>query len=220
MNRVNGAMILDEIVERLNIDLPGLVAGCAFWSPANTDATKAAYPSIRRARSGEEPVRNFVCEAEHVSQKEHVCQARRARRNWQRRCPASRKNSLTMTRFVTTALLAMSLYGCGTNEITVYPISCDKKCYALNRSVFRVDADRHTVVSWAPGVVDIPNRLEGCVVRDSENWKCKEGRDGHITMLNGNLSFDPPLGGDLEYVGAVRWWLAYLGISNRKFPKF
>ena len=36
MNKVNGAMILDEIVERLNIDLPGLVAGSAFWSPANT----------------------------------------------------------------------------------------------------------------------------------------------------------------------------------------
>jgi len=53
MNRVNGTMILDEIVEQLNIDLPGLVAGCAFWSPANTEATKAAYPSIRRARSGE-----------------------------------------------------------------------------------------------------------------------------------------------------------------------
>lgn len=53
MKKVNGPMILDEVVEQLNIDLPGLVAGCAFWPPANTEATKAAYPSIRRARSPE-----------------------------------------------------------------------------------------------------------------------------------------------------------------------
>jgi hypothetical protein len=119
-----------------------------------------------------------------------------------------------MTRFVAAALVAISLYGCGMQEITTYPISCDKKCYAFNRSVFRVDADKQTVITWAPGVVDIPSRLANCVVRNSENWQCKEGKDGRITMLDGHLSWDPPLAGNIEYVGAVRWWLTKLGVMN------
>lgn len=53
MNTIKGALVLNEAVESLDIDLAALVAACAFWSPADADATKPAYPHVRRARSGE-----------------------------------------------------------------------------------------------------------------------------------------------------------------------
>ena len=53
MNKVKGVEVLNEVVELLDIDLPALVAGCAFWSPVNAKATQAVYPHVRRARSGE-----------------------------------------------------------------------------------------------------------------------------------------------------------------------
>ena len=53
--KINGAVVLEEVADQLNIDLPKLVAGCAFWSPVDAGATKAVHPHIRRARSGEKP---------------------------------------------------------------------------------------------------------------------------------------------------------------------
>ncbi len=51
--KIEGSVVLAEVADQLNIDLPKLVAGCAFWSPINAAPTKAAHPHIRRARSGE-----------------------------------------------------------------------------------------------------------------------------------------------------------------------
>lgn len=53
--KIEGSIVLQEVVDQLHIDLPKLVAGCAFWSPVNAEPTKAVHPDIRRARSGEEP---------------------------------------------------------------------------------------------------------------------------------------------------------------------
>jgi hypothetical protein len=53
--KIIGSLVLEEVADQLNIDLPKLVAGCAFWSPVNAAPTKAVHPHIRRARSGEEP---------------------------------------------------------------------------------------------------------------------------------------------------------------------
>lgn len=52
--KILGSVVLEEVVVQLNIDLPKLVAGCAFWSPVNAAPTTAVYPHIKRARSGEE----------------------------------------------------------------------------------------------------------------------------------------------------------------------
>lgn len=54
MNTISGVTILAQVVDGLKIDLPALVAGCAFWSPVNAAATKAVRPDVRRARAGEE----------------------------------------------------------------------------------------------------------------------------------------------------------------------
>jgi hypothetical protein len=53
--KIEGSIVLEEVVKQLHIDLPKLVAGCAFWSPVNAESTKAVHPHIRRARSGEVP---------------------------------------------------------------------------------------------------------------------------------------------------------------------
>lgn len=51
--RIEGSIVLQEVVDQLNIDLPKLVSGCAYWCPVNAAPTKAVHPNIRRARSGE-----------------------------------------------------------------------------------------------------------------------------------------------------------------------
>lgn len=53
--KIEGSIVLEEVADQLKIDLPKLVAGCAFWSPVNAEPTKAVHPHIRRARSGEKP---------------------------------------------------------------------------------------------------------------------------------------------------------------------
>lgn len=53
--KIEGSVVLKEVAYQLNIDLPKLVAGCAFWSPVNAAPTQAVHPHIRRARSGEKP---------------------------------------------------------------------------------------------------------------------------------------------------------------------
>ncbi len=50
---IRGKDVLDTVADLLKIDLPRLVAGCAFWSPVCPEATMAVYPNVRRARSGE-----------------------------------------------------------------------------------------------------------------------------------------------------------------------
>lgn len=51
--KIEGSVVLQEVVDQLNIDLPKLVAGCAYWCPINAAPTKAVHPDRRRARSGE-----------------------------------------------------------------------------------------------------------------------------------------------------------------------
>lgn len=50
---IKGSQILDEATTRLSIDLPALVAACAFWVPANDNAIRPVSPRVRRARSDE-----------------------------------------------------------------------------------------------------------------------------------------------------------------------
>ena len=52
--KIEGSVVLQEVVDQLNIDLPKLVAGCAYWCPVNAAPTKAVHSDRRRARSGEE----------------------------------------------------------------------------------------------------------------------------------------------------------------------
>lgn len=51
--KIQGSVVLAEVVDQLNIDLPKLVAGCAYWCPVNASPTKAVHPHIRRVRSGQ-----------------------------------------------------------------------------------------------------------------------------------------------------------------------
>src|SRR5262245_61592037 len=52
-------------------------------------------------------------------------------------------------------------------DVTVYPVmKTAHGTIPLNRSVYRIDTDKQTVMHWTPGVLDVPNRLADCVVRD------------------------------------------------------
>lgn len=53
MTTINGNAVLQEVVQKLNISLPALVAGAAFWAPPTPSATTPRYPNTRRFRKGE-----------------------------------------------------------------------------------------------------------------------------------------------------------------------
>ncbi|MBT0964271.1 hypothetical protein [Denitromonas iodatirespirans] len=63
----------------------------ALTDRSTVPLTAGGEADVTLTVSGEEPVRNFVFEAYHVS-KEHVCQERPARRALRRRCRPSRKS--------------------------------------------------------------------------------------------------------------------------------
>lgn len=50
----DGNEILDEVVSELQIDLPSLVAGSAFWAPNLEGVGKAKHPNVRRFKKGSE----------------------------------------------------------------------------------------------------------------------------------------------------------------------
>lgn len=54
MTTINGNTVLQDVVQKLNISLPALVAGAAFWAPPTPSATTARYPNTRRFRKGEQ----------------------------------------------------------------------------------------------------------------------------------------------------------------------
>ena len=89
-------------------------------------------------------------------------------------------------------LLAVTL-GCNKpQEITVYPMNTigNGPSYAAEIAVYRVDVQKQDVMFWRPGVVESPERLLNCAVRDSTNWRCDTqvaGDSGVVIMERGQL---------------------------------
>jgi hypothetical protein len=134
-------------------------------------------------------------------------------------CVSTLAYALTVS-FLGIAALFNSACSTEGDEITSYPMLCDKplasgKCKGraipLNRETFRVYPASQQVVSWTPGINDVPVRLEQCAVRDSRNWKCRLPRSqSEIGFTNGEFkeTLTPPR---LEqdkffYIGGAEWW--------------
>lgn len=106
-----------------------------------------------------------------------------------------------MTRSTRTAVVAASLAGvwflvsaCNRpREVTVYPIitfSPGDQPYAAAPAVYRVDVQKQDVMFWRPGVVESPERLKNCAVRDPQNWRCETnvaGDAGVVSMDRGQF---------------------------------
>src|SRR3970040_1539603 len=128
---------------------------------------------------------------------------------------------LPFIRSLAIGLVAVVLTSCTSDgaEIMSYPLLCDApvvrgdcsgKITPLNRTTYKVFPGSQQVVYWIPGISDRPVRLEQCVVRTAEHWKCRiPRRQGAVEFSNGvfkEMLTKPRLQEDrFFYVGATRW---------------
>ena len=126
------------------------------------------------------------------------------------------------------SVLVATVVACsGREEFTAYPVMCPGWSLAqtcstptpLNRSRYRVDVDRQEVLSWSPGVSEIPERLLGCTVRSAANWVCRDSVVQRSVGVENGIFFERwPAAterADFVYVSRFRWWLLHLGWSQR-----
>jgi hypothetical protein len=102
------------------------------------------------------------------------------------------------------------------NQVTVYPVLKTKegKLLPLNRSIYKVFPETQTVISWFPGITEVPSKLAKCSVRDRLHWRC-EYSDGSGTLTMDNkrfqiLSKDNLPERDIQYVSRLKWWMLHL----------
>lgn len=124
-------------------------------------------------------------------------------------------------------LLAAGAVACsGREEFTAYPVMCPgwslaQRCTSptpLNRSRYRVDVERQEVLSWSPGISEIPERLYGCTARSATNWVCKDPEGQRSVGVENGRFFErwpaAPERAEIVYVSRSRWWLLRLGLSR------
>lgn len=91
----------------------------------------------------------------------------------------------------------------GPMDVTVHKVlvDMDGRQTALNPSVYRVDAQKQTVIYWTPEVDEAPRSLASCVVRDANNWRCAfPDGNGTLEMHVGTLRNNPPDGPAFDHV--------------------
>ena len=104
------------------------------------------------------------------------------------------------------------------NQVTVYPAlkTEEGRLLPLNRSTYKVFPETQTVISWFPGIFEVPNKLSKCGVRDRMHWHC-EYSDGSatLTMDDGRLQIFSKSNvpeRDIQYVTRFKWWVLHLGL--------
>lgn len=140
---------------------------------------------------------------------------------------------MRIVRLIGVIFIVLTMMGCTSKsgEITVYPLrctgsmkhgSCTGKWLPLNSTVYRVSEARQSVIYWMPDISESPNRLEKCVVRDVENWRCSYSDDSaDLVMEGGSLSVHVNDFGNMaktakkhdhgtRYVSWFRYWITKL----------
>jgi hypothetical protein len=136
-----------------------------------------------------------------------------------------RLNLTFITKFVGFALfvllvvfLAGSLTDSLNDQVTFFPAkkTGPNEFMPLNRTVYKVFPDTHTVIYWRPGVADVPKKLAQCQVQDRLNWHCMySDGSGDLVMNDGTLKITSGANqpeDNIENVGRVKWWLLHLGL--------
>lgn len=96
-------------------------------------------------------------------------------------------------------------------EVTVYPVTTapDGRPLPLNPSVYRIDVQNQSVITWTPAVNEAPRRLVKCAVRDAYNWSCEyPDASGTVEMQAGAYRTDGRSGmtaSTLRYVTKREW---------------
>ena len=87
----------------------------------------------------------------------------------------------------------------------------DGEWIPLNRTVYKVNPAEQTIIYWAPGIYEVPNKLVNCIVRDRKNWvgEYLDG-SGKVMMENGREVSDQE---GIIYIGRIRWQLMEWGIG-------
>jgi hypothetical protein len=104
------------------------------------------------------------------------------------------------------------------NQVTVYPISeTDKGIkFTLNKSAYKVFLDTQTVITWLPGIIEVPTKLAKCSVRDRLHWHCEYSDGSGTLIMDGNrfeiLSKDNAPERNTQYVSRLKWWWLSLGL--------
>jgi len=100
------------------------------------------------------------------------------------------------------------------NEITVYPVLEDKEygLIPLYRTIYKVFPELQTVIYWFPGIMEVPDKLANCTVRDRLNWKCEyPDASAKLIMNDGEFQEIPLHKSDLDtrykYVSWWKWWM-------------
>ena len=100
------------------------------------------------------------------------------------------------------------------SQVTVYPVAKDDKGteFPLNKSIYKVNTDTQTVISWFPGIAEVPTKLANCSVRDRLHWQC-DYSDGSGKLLMDNNRFEiNPIEPNVQYVGRLKWWRLSFGL--------
>ena len=90
-------------------------------------------------------------------------------------------------------------------DVTVYPMMkiAEGPPTSVGIAIYRVDVPRQTVMYWRPGIVESPENLANCAVRDAENWRCEhkvgDFAKAIVEMQNGTYQ-------ESADAGAMKWY--------------
>lgn len=131
---------------------------------------------------------------------------------------------------VLAVIVALALFGCGHDEITVYKLECDKplesgRCYgsahAYAPNHYKVFPEQQRVVTWIEGGF-APTALDKCVVRDKKNWSCSfsddsarfDMADGRLrTWVNPDPNINSPAGIESSKREFLTSWSVHLAVE-------
>jgi hypothetical protein len=123
------------------------------------------------------------------------------------------------------AMVAVVSTGCESptnGTVSNYPAHCEgrvdrvanscsgKLTFTLNRRTFSVDAQQQRVIEQFVNPGALPVRLEGCTVKDVDNWSCNSLRGGksYTQMMShgayNEFGFDIP-NDDVVYLARAEW---------------
>ena len=70
-------------------------------------------------------------------------------------------------------------------------------------AIYRVDVLKQTVMYWRPGMVESPENLANCAVRDAKNWRCEHNvgdfAKAIVEMQTGSYQ-------ESTETGAMKWY--------------
>jgi hypothetical protein len=79
------------------------------------------------------------------------------------------------------------------------------------RMTFKINFERQEVIYWLEGSYSVPSRLNKCVARDKNHWKCEYG-DHSWYMDDGEFRSNPQDRSEYIPISMYKWW--YLYITN------